>query len=367
MLGAMSDMFVILNEQQQIVFGSRALLDALGCQSLATIAGQYFGAALHCAQACAPGDDRQSGCGETEFCRNCGASRAISLALRGVENVQECRLTLAGGMTLDLRISACPFRRDDRRYVLLAATDMSPEKQRRVLERIFFHDILNTAGGLAGMAELLRTGTAEEVEECKETIALLANSLVDDIQAQQLLAAAECGDLRPDYALVDSLTLLHEVRRACLEHEVCLGRRIEVDQGSAAVLFTSDPLLLRRVLGSLLKHALGACAPGATATLACRSTPDGVEFSVHRPGFLAHSAQQLFARPFAVRGDVRSAGTYSSKLIVERYLRGAVACDSTPEHGTTLRVLIPNRAANAEDLAPRRVRRHVRAAIAGWR
>ena len=56
-----------------------------------------------------------------------------------------------------------------------------------VLERIFFHDILNTAGGMLGVAEVLRTGTAEDVEEFKDAVALLANSLVDEIKAQQIL------------------------------------------------------------------------------------------------------------------------------------------------------------------------------------
>ncbi|MFN8466413.1 MAG: PAS domain-containing sensor histidine kinase [Caldilineaceae bacterium] len=362
------DTFIILNEQYQIVFGSRSLLAALGCQSLAEVAGQHFAAALHCAHACASSDDRHSACGGTEFCRECGVRRAISRGLRGVEDVQECRLTLADGTPLDLRISSCPFRSDGHRYVLLAAADISHEKQRRVIERTFFHDILNTAGGLAGMAELLCTGTPEEVEECKETIALLANSLVDAIQAQQMLAAAECGDLRLDPAPVNSLALLNEVRSAYLGHEVCSGRQIEVDPSAAAVIFTSDTLLLRRVLGNLLKYALETCAPGATVTLTCRSTSDGVEFAVHRPGSMSHSAQlQVFERPFSTRGDGRGTGTYSSKLMVERYLGGSVACDSTSEHGTTLRAFIPNRTAKAEARAVRRMGRYVRSAAVGWR
>jgi hypothetical protein len=46
--------------------------------------------------------------------RECGAVRATLNGLRGAEDVQEYRIALADGTALDLRISACPFRRDCR-------------------------------------------------------------------------------------------------------------------------------------------------------------------------------------------------------------------------------------------------------------
>ena len=124
-----------------------------------------------------------------------------------------------------------------------------------MLERIFFHDILNTAGGMLGLAEVLRTGTAEDVEEFKDAVALLANSLVDEIKAQQILVAAERGELAVQPTRVNSLTLLSEVRSAYLNHEVAMGRPIDVAPQSDAVYFSSDPLLLRR-------RVLGEARPG---------------------------------------------------------------------------------------------------------
>lgn len=339
---AVPEMFVVLNTQRQIVFANRAMLDALHLAGIEDVAGQRLGEALHCTHALEPGDDPLGSCGTTEFCRECGAVRAMLNGLRGVEDVRECRISLAEGASLDLRVSACPLRRDCRNYVLFAASDISHEKRRQVLERIFFHDILNTAGGMLGVAEVLRTGTAEEVEEFKDAVALLANSLVDEIKAQQVLVAAERGELTIQPARVNSLTLLCEVRSAYLNHEVAMGRQIAVDPQSAPVFFTSDPLLLRRVLGNLLKNALEASHPGETATLACHSLPGGVEFTVHNPGAMPRSAQlQIFQRSFSSKGDGRGLGTYSVKLLTERYLRGAVAFDSTPEHGTTFRVGYP--------------------------
>ena len=43
----------------------------------------------------------------------------------------------------------------------------SDEKRRQVLERVFFHDIMNTAGGISTMAGMLSTGDLafEEVKD----------------------------------------------------------------------------------------------------------------------------------------------------------------------------------------------------------
>lgn len=344
---AVPEMFVVLNEQRQIVSANRAMLDALHLQGIGDLVGQRLGEALHCVHAFDPGDDPMGSCGTTEFCRECGAARAMLNSLRGAEDVQECRIALEDGAALDLRVSSSPLRREGHTYALFAATDISHEKRRRVLERIFFHDILNTAGGMLGVAEMLRTGTAEEVEEFKDAVALLANSLVDEIKAQQVLAAAERGELAVQPTRVNSLTLLCEMRCTYLNHEAAMGRQIAVDPQSDTVFFTSDPLLLRRVLGNLLKNALEASPPGETATLGCYAMPHGVEFCVHNAGVMARSAQlQIFQRSFSSKGDGRGLGTYSVKLLTERYLGGTVAFASTPEDGTTFRVCLPLQGSN---------------------
>ena len=128
---AVPEMFVVLNAQRQIVFANRTLLEALQLRAIDDVAGRRLGETLHCSHAFEPGDDPLGSCGTTEFCRECGAARATLNGLRGVEDVQECRISLADGAALDLRVSACPFRRDCRNYVLFAATDISHEKRRQ--------------------------------------------------------------------------------------------------------------------------------------------------------------------------------------------------------------------------------------------
>lgn len=332
---AVPDLFVVLNEQRQIVFANQAVLDTLGYNSIGSMAGQRVGEALHCAHAFGKEDD-EGRCGTTEFCRTCGAVNAMLSALRGKEDTQECRILQEDGGALDLRVRARPLHLGERHYVLFAVNDISHEKRRGVLERIFFHDILNTAGGMLGIAELLRTGSLDEVADFKDTVALLANSLVDEIRAQQMLLAAERGELQLNPVRLNSFTLLCEVRNTYLNHDVCMSRSLEVSAASQPIWFTSDPALVRRVLGNMVKNALEACHPGETVTLCTRSCSEGVEFSVHNPGLMPRSAQlQIFQRSFTSKGDGRGLGAYSMKLLSERYLHGGVSFTTSAAAGTT--------------------------------
>ncbi|MCC7353132.1 MAG: ATP-binding protein, partial [Anaerolineae bacterium] len=98
----------------------------------------------------------------------------------------------------------------------------------------------------------------------------------------------------------------------------------------------SDPILLGRVIGNMVKNALEAIEPGQAITLGCRIIGEGVEFWVHNPGFMPPSVQlQLFQRSFSTKGKGRGLGTYSMKLLSERYLHGSVSFTSSLETGTT--------------------------------
>ena len=50
---------------------------------------------------------------------------------------------------------------------------------------------------------------------------------------------------------------------------------------------------------------------------------------------------QVFQRSFSTKGTDRGLGTYSMKLLSERYLHGSVSFTSTPEEGTIFRARYP--------------------------
>jgi hypothetical protein len=98
-LDAAPNFFMVLNRHRQTVFANRTLLDVVGGNT-ALVEGLRPGEILGCVHA----DENQPGCGTTEFCRTCGATRAILSSLNGERSVDECRIIRANGDALDLRV-----------------------------------------------------------------------------------------------------------------------------------------------------------------------------------------------------------------------------------------------------------------------
>jgi signal transduction histidine kinase len=97
----------------------------------------------------------------------------------------------------------------------------------------------------------------------------------------------------------------------------------------------SDPALVRRVVGNLIKNAMEATAPGQRVVVELKSG-DGSTIRVQNPGVMPDEAKfQIFKRSFSTKGGHgRGIGTYSVKLLVERYLGGEVWFSSEESEGT---------------------------------
>jgi signal transduction histidine kinase len=337
-IDASPEILVVLNDCRQVVYSNRALLDLLGVKCEEDLCGLRPGEVLHCVHA----NENEAGCGTTEFCSTCGAVRAILDGLAGNESVQECRIGVESGDSLDLRVRATPLKLADQQFVVLAVVDISNEKRRQALERIFFHDILNTAGGVNGYAYLLTMGAAEDLDKMADSVYRLSNRLIDEIKGQRELLAAESNELRPELVSVDSLPVLHEVAELYRQHQVAEGREVVVDPASESVRFPSDRALLTRVVGNMTKNALEASPEGGRVTLSCRRDGDHCLFEVHNPSFMPRHVQlQIFQRSYSTKGAGRGLGTYSMKLLSERYLGGGVSFESNEDTGTVFRARYP--------------------------
>jgi signal transduction histidine kinase len=243
---------------------------------------------------------------------------------------------------LELLVRATEFEIDGRKFALFAAQDVSHEKRRLSLERIFFHDILNTVGGLRGVSEILKEEADGPLKEIAEVVYDTTHALVNEIQAQRNLLAAETGDLLVTPAALNTRHFLDELVVRYRRNEAFQDRHIYVDPNSAELQMVTDPTLLGRVLGNLIKNALEAVKAGETVTVGCRAEDGRVEFRVHNPGVMPRDVQlQMFKRSFSTKGQGHGLGTYSVKLLTENYLAGKVDFMSTPEDGTTFRVAYP--------------------------
>jgi signal transduction histidine kinase len=324
---------LLINDRREILYANPAVGALLKVGGVPQVIGLRIGQAVGCQH----GDEAPDGCGTTDYCTNCGANRTLRAGQRGEHATDECRIVSKTlGHDLDLRVTAEPIVIGGAAFTLFAMSDISREKRREALERVFFHDILNTAGGIQGLASLCEGASASELAELIPTVARLAGQLIDELKMQQNLTSMETGELAVIAAPLSSTELLETVAGTYRNHEVATGRRLSVDADSHDVTFVSDGTLLGRVLGNLTKNALEACPRGGVVTLRAEADVEHVRFSVHSPSAMPRDVQlQIFQRSFSTKGVGRGLGTYSVKLLTERYLNGHVLFTSSEEDGTT--------------------------------
>lgn len=337
LLDSIPNVTVILNEHRQIVFANKSLVDFLGLKYLDDVRGKRPGEAVNCVHS----SETPGGCGTTEHCSTCGAVLAILTTQReGTRDVRECRITRKKGEfeeAVDFRVWTEEVKIEDRFYTLLSIMNISDEKRRQVLEQIFFHDVRNTMSVLLTSAELAKAQT-EDPQLSKLTIrtCALIEQLTSEIDGQQQLLAAEKNELSVKPGVIRSRAILEQLVCSYSENPLVKQKTIKISEDSTDILFESDELLLYRVLNNMLKNALEATKRGDTITLGCSPEGNSVKFWVNNPGAMSREVQlQMFQRSFSTKGGNRGIGTYSMKLLTQRYLKGSIRFESDKESGTT--------------------------------
>lgn len=343
-LDALPNMIMVLNCHRQVIFANQAFVSFLGHTDVEEMLGRRPGEALGCVNASAG----SGGCGTSRHCRSCGAVVAILSSIDGSVSSEDCNLLRRVSTDiegLDLHVNASPISVEGERFIIFAITDVTHESRRRSMEHIFFHDVLNLAGGIRGLSELLGELVPDPLKSEFDILRSATESLVDEIVAQRDIVNAENNELNVTVDLHDTLEILRRLRSYYAHSPVAQGRVIAIDPGSAGSSITTDARLIQRVLGNMLKNALEALPVGGTVLLSCEEKGEHVVFSVRNPGLIPQPLQDsIFRRTFSTKGSGRGMGTYSMLLLAERYLCGKVGFRSTEAEGTVFFLSIPKMA-----------------------
>lgn len=331
-LDAIPVSILVVNECRQIVFCNSRFKELSRRFSPQDITGMRPGEALSCVNA----DVEEGGCGCSSFCTQCGAAIAIVSSLRGVADCQECHLLRKddlGESVLDLQVFTTPVIFEGVSFTLFTAIDISHEKRLKHLERLFFHKLINEAGGMAALGDMLHQGDAPPesprlLEEC-------ARHMLRDVFYHRDVVAAESGRLVVTPGDVDLQALLRSLQAECAGLSEARGAGIELSGDCPEVV--TDHRLLRHVLRSMLLNALEANAQApvtedgrlAPVTIACQSTSRGAAITVSNRGEIPENIQlQLFRRYVSSKGEGRGLGAYVMKLLGEQYLKGCLSFES---------------------------------------
>ncbi len=336
-LDLLPDMVLLLNQNRQIVYAN-ALFRKIIDLPQEKLLGMRPGEALGCLHA----DELEGGCGTSESCRYCGQVLAVMESCQGRSSSKECVVDARNGCQLNLRVTTKPIQLASHDFILAVLTDIQSEKRAEFLEKLFLHDILNYASGLQGIARLLAEAKAETQAELIPLLIQSADHLLEVIQSHRDLVQAESGDLEIQIQPLIPLQIMQHVGQLYQYHRRAKGKKIEVIDDCPNELFFSDQRILSRVLGNLVVNALEASQPGETITMRAMRVEDRILFMVHNTKEMPRSVQlQLFHRSFTTKGSGRGLGTYSIKLLTERYLQGKVSFSSDLTEGTTFTVDLP--------------------------
>ncbi len=341
-LDAMPHLVAVLDGNRNIVAANSQLLKHFGDESLDSLLGLSPGELLRC-QTLSTGS---APCGSRSACKECGGNLAIlESQSRKTRATMNCQITSGTQEEpLDLEITASHLRIQDQDFTVLSIVDMEDQNRRKVLERIFFHDVLNSAGGALGLAfGLSEADSIPEIQEYSNLMEGVLKNLIEEIQSQRDMLAAERGDLLVSLENIETTGLIQEVIHSLFEHQVAESRTLRLAPDAQRATIQSDRKLLFRVLVNLTKNALEATPTGGTVTLGFHAQGTEAVFTVHNPGVIPENVQlQIFRRSFSTKGRDRGIGTYSIKLLGERYLGGRVFFESEAESGTTFSIVLPH-------------------------
>ncbi len=342
LLNALPYVVTIINKERQIVYSNEALLNLMNIPSMEIILGQRPGEVVSCIYS-----GEEGGCGTSENCKVCGAVRSI---LRCQETkypvYEECSITsrIEGKqVNFEFLAASSPFQIKEEEYIIFSLTDISSEKRRKAIEKIFFHDLLNIAGNLKGFIDLMKKNQdSEKITEFVNIASVLSMSLLENLNFHRDLFAAEKNDLKVNFEHINTEKCIESVLQNVRHLKESKKKRIRVSPDTVEQNINTDINLLMRVLVNMLKNALEASHDGETVEIGSVKTENSVRFWVHNNSFIPEHVQlQLFQRSYSTKGNGRGLGTYSMKLLGEQYLNGKVSFKSTPEKGTTFFLEIP--------------------------
>jgi len=344
LLEAVEGGVLVLNAHRQIVAANMSALLGAPDASVEKALGLRLGEALGCVHA----HEVPGGCGGSDACRSCGALNVV-LRCETTNRVAEgdCAISAENGhpRPYELHLRATPLSVDGRSFTVVAMRDASDEKRRAILEQVFFHDLLNSLTAVSTWSQLLRKVPESRLREAGGRVADLVARLEGEIHSQRALLQAEKGTLELTATAENPNGILGELAASFASHPLTRGRSLDVEPAAFTELQT-DRFLLLRVLTNMVTNALEATPEGGRVRLWAERMDGGPRwacaFHVHNATAIPRAvALRLFQRSFSTKARRgRGIGTYSMKLLGERYLGGEVGF-TTGEGGTTFTLRLP--------------------------
>ena len=248
----------------------------------------------------------------------------------------------------DIRVSARPLTIAGNALTMFSIIDTSQENRTRLLERAFLHDLVNAAGSIQMLIDLLTGGTSrQERTEYIQLLQVSVTRLLSEIYHEKMMLDSTSS---MPFKVHEILTALAEYYR---DHHSGRNCRIEIEESTpASTALLGDQTLLVRVLDNMLRNAIEATSRGGAVTLGCRQIGGELEFWVHNPNKISENVRaKIFHSSTSTDERDRDAESDETKLLSELF-GGTVIVSSDQQFGTTYSVRYP---AAVETVSPQKL------------
>ncbi|WP_051677049.1 PAS domain-containing sensor histidine kinase [Maridesulfovibrio frigidus] len=331
---------LVINENREIVLCNKVLMNLFDIEKQDDLLGLRPGELLRCINSHA-----SQGCGENDQCEHCEVLNALTKSFKGKVSNTECSLlTRTQGVLKAITFSLfySPFKIKEEFYSILYLSDISAQKNKAILEKIFLHDLMNAVNGIIGASSLIQMKQNEiSSPELAGMIKERANFIANEIKAHQLFTSADNEELKVEIEQIDTFNMLDSLKTMFSGSPITDGKKIILSKEADAVSISSDKNILYRVLENLIKNAIEASSTDQTVTINCHKENSDIVFEISNENFIPKDDQfKIYKKFFSTKGEGRGLGTYSVKMFAENYLQGTTWFETSAK-GTTFFVKIP--------------------------
>jgi len=335
---------IILDLNRQIIAANKSFLKLIGEKQIENILGKRLGEALNCIHR----DEMEAGCGTSIFCKECGAAKAIKNAKETSElNVFECRINSKKNdflIAYDLKVYVSKFAIKGFDFLLVYLKDISFEKQKKIFERVFFHDILNLFHVIKNLTDILiDKNNQEDLKEILELLELSNNYLFNEIIFHRNISLAENRELKIEKEFISANLILKETYNLFYKEAISESKLFTVTYLEKDVTIETNKSMVVRSLQNLVKNAFEATKKDDRIRLFAEIDEKQIYFKVWNERVIPENIQaQIFQKSFSTKAEEgRGIGTYSVKLFIENYLNGKVFFISNEKEQTCFTIALP--------------------------
>ncbi|HQJ75040.1 MAG TPA: hypothetical protein PKW14_05625, partial [Bacteroidota bacterium] len=300
-ISSIPNIFLILNKNRQIVFCNDVLLQTLKLDDKNLVLGLRPGEVFNCIYS----SKLDTGCGTTEFCKVCGAFKAITQTQTElVSKEYECKMLTMNedkivGLTLKINTNIIELENDN--YITFHITNINEIKRKKTLENLLFNEIKKNIDRTVSLLDIMKT---PEINNNKhkylDIIQTTSLNISEEIQQMQEIDYIENGNITPNINQIHSLIFLLDIVKKIMNISSLKNKNIYIDQVSTFQTFFSDKALLEKALKNLIINALEYSPQDEEVKIGCYCENEKIKFWIRNNSSITSEIQlQIFQKSFS--------------------------------------------------------------------